>query len=401
MNKIVHLSLTKKDVPIRIDVVQYATIPSIVFVLDDYTPSVGATASLYIKKPDGTEIYNACTIEDNLVTYEPTTQSFAALGVNKCQLQIIESGETGVSFLIYADVTENIIDSSAIESQDEFTALEEALSTVSDYDGRITQNTNRLDNLGDEHVTFEEAQTDTTISDNLTLSTIFGRIKHLFTRTKTLEDTNENILGLDNKRNWIELETGQDLNSIYDIGVYYCGDNTSSTLLNTPRLNVGSGFVLTVSSASSYAPLAQEIKYVTKTSAAQTYRRTCYSNREWGPWTSTGDYYTGTQITTTVPAGGATNVMSLTLPAGTYVITATMQWVEAFTNPYYLEITGLGGENINGNPIVRSTGTNGGGSVATVVVRISSQKTIYSSLSQSSGSTKTVNRLNLNAVRII
>lgn len=191
MNKIVHLSLTKKDVPIRIDVVQYATIPSIVFVLDDYTPSVGATASLYIKKPDGTEIYNACTIEDNLVTYEPTTQSFAALGVNKCQLQIIESGETGVSFLIYADVTENIIDSSAIESQDEFTALEEALSTVSDYDGRITANTNRLDNLGDEHVTFEEAQTDTTISDNLTLSTIFGRIKHLFTRVKTLEDKPE------------------------------------------------------------------------------------------------------------------------------------------------------------------------------------------------------------------
>ena len=298
-------------------------------------------------------------------------------------------------------VSKNIIDASAIESQSEFTALEEALQTVSDYDGRITANTNRLDNLGDEHVTFEEAQTDTTISDNLTLSTIFGRIKHLFTRTKTLEDTNENILGLDNKRNWIELETGQDLNSIYDIGVYYCGDNTSSTLLNTPRLNVGSGFVLTVSSASSYAPLAQEIKYVTKTSAAQTYRRTYYSNREWGPWTSTGDYYTGTQITTTVPAGGATNVMSLTLPAGTYVITATMQWVEAFTNPYYLEITGLGGENINGNPIVRSTGTNGGGSVATVVVRISSQKTIYLSLSQSSGSTKTVNRLNLNAVRII
>ena len=116
---------------------------------------------------------------------------------------------------------------------------------------------------------------------------------------------------------------------------------------------------------------------------------------------SMGAYYKGTQLTTTVPAGGATNVMSLTLPAGTYVITATMQWVEVFTNPYYLEITGLGGENINGNPIVRSTGTNGGGSVATVVVRISSQKTIYLSLSQTSGSTKTVNRLNLNAVRIM
>ena len=144
MNKIVHLSLTKKDVPIRVDVVQYATTPSIVFVLDDYTPGSGATASLYIKKPDGTEIYNSCTISGNQVTYKPTTQSFASLGTSKCQLQIIESGDTAVSFLIYADVTENIIDSSAIESQDEFTALEEALQTVSSYDARITANTNNI-----------------------------------------------------------------------------------------------------------------------------------------------------------------------------------------------------------------------------------------------------------------
>ena len=137
MNKIVHLSLTNKSVPARFDVVQYATNPAITFVLDDYTPGSGATASLYIKKPDGTEIYNSCTISGNQVTYKPTTQSFASLGTSKCQLQIIESGDTAVSFLIYADVTENIIDSSAIESQDEFTALEEALQTVSAYDGRI------------------------------------------------------------------------------------------------------------------------------------------------------------------------------------------------------------------------------------------------------------------------
>lgn len=188
MDKIIHLSLTRKSVPTRIDVVQYATRPNIVFVIDDYSIPEGSTVSLYIKKPDDTEIFNYCEFEDNQVTYTPTTQSFAVLGTSKCQLQIVESDGTAVSFLIYADVTENIIDSSAIESQDEFTALEEALQTVSDYDGRITQNTNRLDNLGDEHVTFEEATTDTTISDNLTLSTIFGRIKHLFTRTKTLED---------------------------------------------------------------------------------------------------------------------------------------------------------------------------------------------------------------------
>lgn len=185
MNKYVHLQITNKSVPIRIDVVQYATKPNIVFVLDDYEPT--GTASLYIEKPDGTKIYNACTIDGNQITYEPTTQSFAVLGVSECQLQIVEADGTALSFIIYAEVTKNIVDASAIESQDEFTALEQALQTVSDFDSRITSNTNRLDNLGGEKLTFTEATTDATISDNLTLSTIFGRIKRLFTRTSSVE----------------------------------------------------------------------------------------------------------------------------------------------------------------------------------------------------------------------
>lgn len=137
MDKIIHLSLTRKNVPTRIDVVQYATKPSIIFVLEDFTPGSGARANLYIEKPDGTKIYNACTISGNQITYKPTTQSFAALGKNKCQLQIIESNGTAVSFLIYADVTENIIDASAVESQDEFTALEQALQEVESIEGSI------------------------------------------------------------------------------------------------------------------------------------------------------------------------------------------------------------------------------------------------------------------------
>lgn len=151
MNKIVHLSLTNKSVPARFDVVQYATKPAITFVLDDYMPS--GTASLYIQKPDGTEIYNTCTISGNNVTYKPTTQSFAAVGINKGQLQIVEPNGTAVSFVMVIDVSENIIDSSAIESQDEFTALEDALREVESwesnaflYKGRLTAGTD-LNNI--------------------------------------------------------------------------------------------------------------------------------------------------------------------------------------------------------------------------------------------------------------
>lgn len=201
MNKIIHLSITKKDVPIRMDVVQYATEPSIVFVLDDYTPSAGSVANLYIKKPDGTEIYNSCTISGNQVTYRPTTQSFAALGVSKCQLQIVKSGNTAVSFLIYADVTENIIDSSAVESQDEFTALEEALSTVSDYDGRITTNANN--------------------------------ISALTTRMTTAETTLAKVDGIERGA----IAAGADLNSITDMGYYNVPANRG--LVNAPTTAAG------------------------------------------------------------------------------------------------------------------------------------------------------------------
>lgn len=150
MNKIVHLSLTNKSVPARFDVVQYATNPAITFVFDDYIPS--GTARLYIEKPDGTKIYNTCTISGNNVTYKPTTQSFAAVGINKGQLQILEPNGTAVSFVMFIDVAENIIDSSAIESKDEFTALEDALREVESwesnaflYKGRLTTGTDLND----------------------------------------------------------------------------------------------------------------------------------------------------------------------------------------------------------------------------------------------------------------
>lgn len=137
MSKQITLALTRKTTPTRMDVVQYATAPDIIFNLEDYTPGAGAAARLYIEKPDGTEVYNDCTINGNQITYTPTTQSFAVPGINRCQLEITEASGVAVSFLIFANVTENIIDSSAIESKDEFTALQEALQTVSEFDGRI------------------------------------------------------------------------------------------------------------------------------------------------------------------------------------------------------------------------------------------------------------------------
>lgn len=98
----------------------------------DWTIPTSATAQIYLEKPSGALIYNAAAIEDNSIIISPTTQMTAEVGVNKGQLRIVNGTDILHTFIFYVKVYESIIDDSAIESQDEFTALEEALSAVSD-----------------------------------------------------------------------------------------------------------------------------------------------------------------------------------------------------------------------------------------------------------------------------
>lgn len=111
-----------------------------------------------------------------------------------------------------------------------------------------------------------------------------------------------------------------------------------------------------------------------------------------------GTYYVGTTITSSVPSGTATDVMQITLPAGTYVIMSSAQWTSSFTSAYAHQL--LGFQNDIQDLIARTTGSGGGGSVITAVAKLTAQRTIRASLSQGSGSTLTANRLNLTAVRI-
>lgn len=136
-DRVINLAYTRKAAPVIVPVVQYTTAPDVVFVLEDYTPTGAAT--IYIDKPSGQEIYNHCTIEGNTVRFTPTTQCFAEVGENKAQLQILNDNKLAVSYLITFVVEENIIDSDAIESSDEFTELETAIATIGQYDDRMDQ----------------------------------------------------------------------------------------------------------------------------------------------------------------------------------------------------------------------------------------------------------------------
>lgn len=105
MTRIIHVTLAKKSQKVQFDVVQGATLPEIVFVLDDYTPIEGATAKVYTKTLSGAVSGVPCQIDGHQITYQP---NFEEVGRNKCQLRIDEDGDILYSYVMQVDVSENI-----------------------------------------------------------------------------------------------------------------------------------------------------------------------------------------------------------------------------------------------------------------------------------------------------
>lgn len=183
MNKVIHLSLARKSVPILMDVVQSATAPSIEFVLDDYTPPSNARARIYIKK-DGGEVYNNCTLSGNVVTYTPTAGSFDVPGQCVAQLELVQGSTVAVSWRIFVTVEPNLINGSAAPASTEYGALTQLIVNAQRYDGIIGAN---------------------------------------------------NLTGYNNRQGWIGLTSGQDLNTVTAPGVYYSPSSAiASTFANCP-----------------------------------------------------------------------------------------------------------------------------------------------------------------------
>ena len=82
------------------------------------------TAVFSAVKPDGTTIWNDCTISGDVVIYDMTEQTTAALGVTNCEIQIYDPHGallTSASFLLL--VEEGASNRSAVVSSDEFSML--------------------------------------------------------------------------------------------------------------------------------------------------------------------------------------------------------------------------------------------------------------------------------------
>jgi len=113
------------------------------FIFDDMEIPADATASIYIKKPSGSTVFNACTVDtdSNAIIVMPTAQMFIEPGQNPAQIQLISGGKVLNSFMIIFNLQGIIASDDATESTDEFTAFEQTMrnattltySVVSDY----------------------------------------------------------------------------------------------------------------------------------------------------------------------------------------------------------------------------------------------------------------------------
>lgn len=120
----IKLFLERKDIPVKIDVVQDTNAIPISFHIADYQIPEGTEARIYLRKPSGAEVYNSAAIDENAVIVQPTTQMYAEDGEALGQLQIIKDTTVAASFAIVFCIHKNIISDSAIESKDEFGILD-------------------------------------------------------------------------------------------------------------------------------------------------------------------------------------------------------------------------------------------------------------------------------------
>ncbi len=101
----------------------------------------GASVVFYAKKPDGTILFNNCTVVDAVsghVVYTVTEQMCAVAGDLRCWILVIKDDAELRSIEFAVTVKPSEDDTEAIESTSEFTALDEALAAVASvvtYDG--------------------------------------------------------------------------------------------------------------------------------------------------------------------------------------------------------------------------------------------------------------------------
>ena len=127
----------RKQEKAKVDVTQNSNAQTLVFRSMDWDIPSGSSVNIFVNKPDGHLVYNAGSISGNEMSFAMTTQMTAVPGFAECQVQITTTDDKVLnSFVFDLFIEETIIDGSAVESSDEFTALQgliaDATAAISD-----------------------------------------------------------------------------------------------------------------------------------------------------------------------------------------------------------------------------------------------------------------------------
>ena len=88
--------------------------------------------NVYIKKPDGMKVRNECTVSDGKIVIPIRQQSVVVPGSAEAELQIISGSDVLSTPIFKLDIMPTNIDDSEVESQNDFSLLQEALMEVAD-----------------------------------------------------------------------------------------------------------------------------------------------------------------------------------------------------------------------------------------------------------------------------
>jgi len=145
--KTIELKVSSKNLYNKIPLVQADSGRSIDFVIVDMTIPSDATARFYALKPDGSEVYNNCTIKNNTITVNLTTQTLAVIGLVSCQVCITSGSDIVTTFEFGLKVERSLRSASSMLSSNEFGALDEALKMVDGLENSISKVNENLENL--------------------------------------------------------------------------------------------------------------------------------------------------------------------------------------------------------------------------------------------------------------
>lgn len=101
-------------------------LPIVIHFRDFQIPS-GATARVFVAKPDGNAVYDSATIEGNDVTVDVTEQMFLVLGMTLMQISIFDGEEELVTFAQPVMVEPNLKSGDFPGSATDITFLDDAI----------------------------------------------------------------------------------------------------------------------------------------------------------------------------------------------------------------------------------------------------------------------------------